>query len=129
MITVIDYSFFNFSDAHLTSKNILYTFVCILQYYIQSVPAHESKSGIICFVFLSLIEEKKIMLQCTYIYLWPWCIWFLFNQGHFTSIFWHEFMLYSSFSLTVMSITQCLYYFLQELECYYKVLYTSIWSY
>lgn len=56
---IIDYSFFNFSDAHLTSKNILYTFICILQYYIQSVHAHESNSGIICFVFLSLIEEKK----------------------------------------------------------------------
>lgn len=31
----------------------------ILYSIIQSVHAHESNSGIICFVFLSLIEEKK----------------------------------------------------------------------
>lgn len=42
----------------------------ILYSIIQSVHAHESNSGIICFVFLSLIEEKKIMLQCTYIYIY-----------------------------------------------------------
>lgn len=50
----------------MSSKNILYTFICILQYYIQSVHAHESNSGIICFGFFSLIEgEKKIYM---YIY-------------------------------------------------------------
>lgn len=53
---------------HVIKKHIIYMHMnfAILYCIIQSVHAHESNSGIICFVFLSLIEEKKIMLQCTY---------------------------------------------------------------
>lgn len=74
-----------------------------------------------CF-FLSLVEE---ILICYNVHVYFTDIIDIldvyFNQGYFTSIFWHEFVLYTctldySFSLTVMPIYQCLYYFIQELD-------------